>query len=194
MKNIALRLAFISSILLLAMGPVQAAEQKTVFNTESMKYETGTGSERCRDKCDRKSGPDVKSFLSQGWNIVSSSAKEVTAEQHWYTPCNTCLPHGCVCVGTEYVLQKDVPAPQIETGSDVITTPGKETRTEVQPPKKVIAVSVKDTGSVVQPLKAETQLSEVDLLVREIDSLKKENALLRQEIESLRKQLRAQPQ
>ncbi len=174
MKNVALCCACISLILLVAKTPLHAVEQKTVFNTESMKYEAGTGSERCRDKCGRMSGPDVKSLLSQEWTIVSSIAKEVTPEQYWYVPCNTCLPHGCICIGTEYVLRRDVTPPKIEAKSEVIEAPGKETR------------------AVAQPLKVDTSKSEIDLVRKEIDLLRQENASLRREIETLKNQLRSQ--
>ncbi len=175
MKNVAFRCVCISLILLFAKTPLHAVEQKTVFNTESMKYEAGTGSERCRDKCGRMSGTEVRFLLSQEWTIVSSITKEITAEQYWYVPCNTCLPHGCICIGTEYVLRRDVTSPRIEAKSEVIDSPGKDTR------------------AVVQPLKAETSKNELDLIKKEIDLMKQENALLRQEIETLKSQLRSQP-
>lgn len=171
MKNTALCLAGISSILLFSTTLVNAAEKKLVFNTESIKYESGTGSERCSDKCSRRSGPDVKSLLSGGWKIVGSSAKEVIAEQYWYVPCNTCSPHGCVCIGTEYILQKDEGAPEVETSG------------------KVFAAPENDARSVVQPVKAEPAEPELERLKKENDVLKKENALLRQENETLRNQL-----
>lgn len=179
MKKTALRVACITSLVLFATTPVHAVEQKTVFNTESIKYESGTGSERCRDKCDRKSGPDVKSLLSEGWKIVSSSSKEVTGEQYWYVPCNTCLPHGCICNGTEYVLRKDGPTPAIESRNNVADTPVKT----VQPAPQTVP------QTVPQAFQAEPPKNELDLLKKENDSLKQENALLRQENETLRNQL-----
>lgn len=166
MKKPALCLVCISLILVFSTTTVHAVEKKIIFNTGSLKYESGTGSERCRDKCGRRSGPDAKSLLSEGWKIVSSSSKEVIAEQYWYAPCNGCLPHGCICIGTEYVLEKDVPTPKIESKSTVINALDKGDRT------------------TVQPLEVETSKNELDLL-------KKENALLKKEIESLRNQLRS---
>ncbi len=112
-------------------------------------------------------------FLSEGWKIVSSSPKEVTGEQYWYVPCNTCKPHGCICIGTEHILQKDEPAPKIETKSNVFDTPGKDNRT------------------VLQPVKVETSENALDLLKKENDLLKQENALLKQENETLRSQLKS---
>jgi hypothetical protein len=171
MKKSAFCLASISLFLLFTATFVHAAEQKIIFNTESIKFESGTGSERCRDKCSRKSGPDAKSFLSEGWKIIKSSSKEVTGEQYWYVPCNTCKPHGCICIGTEYILQKDEPAPKIETKSNIFDAPDKGNRT------------------VLQPVKVETSINALDLLKQENDLLKKENALLKRENETLRSQL-----
>lgn len=173
MKKTALCLACISSIILFSTTLVHAVEKKIIFNTESLKFESGTGSERCRDKCSRRSGPDAKSLVSEGWKVVSSSSKEVIAEQYWYAPCNGCQPHGCICIGTEYVLQKDEPAPKIETKSTVFDVPDKDNRT------------------VLQPLKVEPSKNELELLKRENELLKQENALLKKEIETLRNQLRS---
>ena len=104
MKETALCLALISSILLFTATLLQAAEQKIIFNTEKIEYKSGTSSKRCQDICSRRSGPDAKSLLSEGWKIVTSSPKEVIGEHYWYTPCNGCEPHGCTCIGTEYTL------------------------------------------------------------------------------------------
>ncbi len=173
MKKTALFIVWISSILLFSTPPVHAAEKKIIFNTESMKYEPGTGSERCRDKCGRMSGPDAKSLISDGWKIVSSASREVIAEQYWYVPCNTCLPHGCICIGTEYVLQRDEPAPKVETSHDQSASPDRTKRTGPGRPK------------------AEPSNNGLDFLKKEIESLKRENALLKQENEALRNQLRS---
>ena len=135
MKKTALCYVCISFILVFTTIPVHAAEKKIIFNTESMKYESGTGSERCRDKCSRRSGPDAKTLFSEGWKIVRFSSKEVIGEQYWYAPCNNCKPHGCICIGTEYILQKDEPAPKIETKSNVFDAPDKGNRTVLNPPK-----------------------------------------------------------
>ncbi len=173
MKKTALSLACFSSILVFSTTSIHAAEKKTIFNTESMKYESGTGSERCRDKCGRRSGPDAKSLVSEGWKIISTASKEIIAEQYWYAGCNGCQPHGCICIGTEYVLQKDAPAPGIETKSNSFDVPDKANRT------------------TVQPLEVETSKNKLDLLKKENESLKQENALLKKEIELLRNQLKS---
>jgi len=173
MKKTSLSFACIASLLLFATTPVPAAEKKTIFNTESVKYESGTGSERCQNTCSRRSGPDVKSLLSEGWKIVSSSPKEVIGEQYWYVPCNTCQPHGCLCIGTEYLLAKDETAKKTETISNAVNAPDRVNQT------------------VPAPLKVETSKNELDLLKKENDVLKQENALLKQENETLRNQLRS---
>jgi hypothetical protein len=173
MHNTVLRLACLCSVLLFSTAPVSAAEKKTVFNTESLKYESGTGVERCRDKCGRRSGTDVQALLAQGWNIVSSAPKEVIAEQYRYVPCNTCKPHGCVCIGTEYVLQRDEPAPGTEAKSNAGAVPAK------------------DVPVVVQPVGTATATNELDLLKKENDSLKRENVFLKQENEDLKNQLKS---
>lgn len=118
MKKTVARLVCTSSIILFTATLVHAAEQKTVFNSETVKYKSGTGSERCQDKCSKKSGPDAKSLLSEGWKIVSSSPKEVIGEDYWFVPCNSCEPHGCNCIGTEYVLKRDLPTPKVETSKN----------------------------------------------------------------------------
>jgi len=173
MKKTALSLACIATLLLFATTPVPAAEKKIIFNTESVKYESGTGSERCQNTCSRRSGPEVKSFLSDGWKIVSSSPKEVIGEQYWYVPCNSCQPHGCICIGTEYLLAKDGPSPKAETRSTAVNAPDRVNQTVPTPPT------------------VETSKDELDLLKRENDVLKQENALLKQENETLRNQLRS---
>lgn len=173
MKKNALCIAIISTFFLVSTNPLNAAEKKIIFNAERVKYESGTGVERCRDKCGRRSDPDVKSFLSEGWKIVGSSPKQVTAEHYRYTPCPTCLPHECICFGTEYVLQKGEPAPVIEAKSAASDAPDKEKRAVLHPP-------------------AEHPMSELELLKKENDTLKQENALLKKEVETLRKRLGSQ--
>jgi hypothetical protein len=173
MKKTAPSLACIASILLFTTTSVHAAERKILFNTESIKHESGTGAEWCQDKCGRRSGPDVKSLLSEGWKIVGSTSKEVIGEQYWYVPCNTCSPHGCICIGTEYILEKDGPAQQVDAKRPVVAAPGKDSRAALPPPQ-------------FEPAK-----NELDLLKKENDLLKQENALLKQENEALRNQLRS---
>ena len=95
----------------------QAAEQIKIFTTESIEYKSGTGPMRCQEICDKKSMTDLSALLSEDWKIVSSTAKKVIGEQYRYVPCPTCSPHGCTCIGTEYLLQRDIIPPKVDTSS-----------------------------------------------------------------------------
>ncbi len=189
MKRTAVCLAGISSIILLSAVHLHAAEQKIIFNTESVEFRSGTGAKYCEDKCGRRSGRDVKEFIAEGWKIVSSTPKRVVAEGYWYTPCNTCEPHGCDCIGTEYVLRKDGPAAKVETSNTGIAVPDGNKKTEPIAPQTAVP-----SNEVVIPKKkveAELPAKKVDSSDSELDLLKKENDLLKQEIENLKNQLKS---
>jgi hypothetical protein len=170
MKKTAVSLAYISSILLSIATLLHAAEQKIVFKTEKIEYKSGTSSKKCQEICSRKSGPDTKSLLSEGWKIATSSPKEVIGEYYWYTPCNGCEPHGCTCIGTEYILQKDDPAPKVETPNSEVDALDKNKRTRLHTPK------------------VETSSNELELLKKENELLKQEITSLKQENENLKNQ------
>jgi len=123
--------------------------------------------------CSRRSDPDAKSLLSEGWKIVTSSPKEVIGEYYWYTPCNGCQPHGCTCIGTKYILQKDGPAPKVEISNSEGAALDKNKRTGLHSPK------------------VETPNNELELLKKENESLKQEITLLKQEIENLKNQIKS---
>ncbi|NVN92889.1 MAG: hypothetical protein HXX11_20155 [Desulfuromonadales bacterium] len=114
MKKTAVCLSLISLLLLFTATLLQAVEHNIVFNTERIEHKSGTSSERCQELCRKRSGPDVKELRTDGWIMVSSSSKEAIGERYSYTPCNTCEPHGCTCIGTEYILQRESPAPKVE--------------------------------------------------------------------------------
>jgi hypothetical protein len=173
MKKTAFLLACFFSILLFTATPSDAAEQKIVFNTEKLKYESGTGPKQCQDKCNRRSGPDVNLLLSEGWKIIGSSPKEVVGENYRYAPCNTCEPHGCVCIGTEYVLRMDTPAAKVETSSTGYYTPSEVPQIRVESPKD-------------EPL-----INEIELLKKKNELLLREISILRRENEELRNQLKS---
>jgi hypothetical protein len=173
MKKTAVSLAHISSILLFTATLLQAAEQKIIFNAERIKYESGTAAKQCQNKCSRRSGPDAQSLLSEGWKIVSSSPKEIIGENYWYTPCNNCQPHGCTCIGTEYILQRDASAPRAEASSNEPDAPDKDRRTGLYTPN------------------VETSINELDLLKKKNELLMKEIRSLKQENEALKNQLRS---
>ncbi len=180
--------AGLSSMILFSATLLHAAEQKIIFSTERIEFRSGTGAKYCEDKCGRRSGPDVKTFLAEGWKIVSSTPKRVIAEGYWYTPCNTCEPHGCDCIGTEYVLRKDPPTPKVETSTTEIVAPDRSKKTEpdaskVEPRNNEVVVPNK----TVAP---ELPAGKVDSSNNELDRLKKENELLKQEIENLKNQIK----
>ena len=112
--------------LLLTATLSHAAEQKIIFNAESVRYKSGT--DNCQEICGRKSDPPAESFMKDGWKIISSGQKEIIGSEYWYTPCSTCEPHGCTCIGTQYVLQKDDPAPlpKVETSNKEVELLKKE--------------------------------------------------------------------
>jgi hypothetical protein len=176
MKKTAPCLASILLVLLSTATLLHAAEQKIVFNTESLDYESGTNAKKCQEMCRKRSGPDARSLFSEGWKIISSSPKEVIGEEYWYVPCNSCEPHGCTCIGTEYVLQRDEPAARVETSGEEPAAPDKDERTELYAPKGEAPVNELDL------LRKKNEL-----LIQEIISLKQENEYLRNQLRSERK-------
>ena len=173
MKKTALCLALFSSILLFTATLLQAAEQRIIFNTEKIEHKSGTNSKKCQDICSRKSGPDARSLLSEGWKIVTSSPKEVVGEHYWYTPCRGCEPHGCTCIGTEYTLQRDTPARKAE------------------PPNREVDTLDKNRRAVLHAPKVETSNNELEFLKKENELLKQENTLLKQENDNLKNQIKS---
>ncbi len=174
MKRTAVLLALTFWTFLCTATLLHAAEQKTIFNTESIENKSGTSPKKCQDMCSRRSGPDATSLLSEGWKIVNSFPKKVIAEDYWYIPCNTCKPHGCTCIGTEYTLQKDAPARKVEIPNIERKAPDKNTQTGRNAPK------------------AEASDNEPDLLKKENDLLKQENTELKQQIKELKNQMKLQ--
>ena len=168
MKKTAARLSLISVILLFSATLLPAAEQNIIFITEKFEHKSGTSSKKCQDMCSRKSGPEIKSLLSEGWKIANSSPKEVIGEHYWFTPCNGCEPHGCTCIGTEYLLQKDVTVPKVATSNSDVDAIGKNKRIGLQAPE------------------VETSNNALELLKKENELLKQENSALKQENENLK--------
>jgi hypothetical protein len=172
MMRTARSLFALSLIILFPTTNLLAWEQKTTFNTENIKFESGTGKVRCQDRCMRKSGPGVESLLSQGWRIISSAPKEITGEDYYYIPSNASNPRGCTCIGTEYVLERDQPAQRAESADTGPYTPYQAPQT-----------GVTATGAV-------SQINEIELLRKKNELLLKEIMTLRRENENLRNQLR----
>ncbi len=173
MMRTARSLFALSLIILFPTTNLLAWEQKTTFNTENIKFESGTGKVRCQDRCMRKSGPGVETFLSQGWRIISSAPKEITGEDYYFIPSNASNPRGCTCIGTEYVLERDQPAQRAESAD---TGP-------YPPPYQAPQTGVIASGTV-------SQINENDLLRKKNELLLKEIMTLRRENEDLRNQLR----
>jgi len=75
---------------------INASVQKRIYTVESMKYKASSilawGS--CRDAC-QKYSDDINTYLSEGYRVVTSSAKEMPTDED-----------ACTCIGTEYVIQK----------------------------------------------------------------------------------------
>jgi hypothetical protein len=159
-------------IILFSTTNLLAWEQKTTFNTETIKFESGTGQVRCQDRCMRKSGPGVESLLSQGWRIISSTPKEITGEDYYFIPSNASNPRGCTCIGTEYVLERDQPAQRAESAD-----------TGPYPPYQAPQTGITANGAV-------PQINENELLRKKNELLLKEIMTLRRENENLRNQLR----
>ncbi len=184
MKKTPFLLTLISSFFLFSTAILHATERTTAFHCDSIQYKSGTGAKRCQEMCARKSVPDTRSLLAEGWKVVATSPKEVVAEAFWYTPCSACEPHGCTCVGTESVLEREKPAP-------VVRIPESELhllKTENESLKKENAALKQENAPAAKALAPE---SELDLLKRENESLRRENAALRQENESLRTQMKS---
>lgn len=66
-----------------------AAEQKIIFNVETISYKKDTGSEKCQEICSEKySDPTVESLITNGWRIISSSPKEAPGRNFLPLPVN----------------------------------------------------------------------------------------------------------
>lgn len=80
---------------------VLAAEQKIIFNVESLK--TNVSQSSCTRDCSKYNDESVSELMNKGWRIVNSFPKEaIGLVDHRYN---------CMCVGTQYVMQKDDPTP-----------------------------------------------------------------------------------
>ena len=111
-----------------------AAEQKVIFELESTKAR-GSSQHTCAIECENfpKAGkfPKVAEMMKAGWRIISSSPKEVIQEDYRTV---VDLVYGCTCVGTQYVLQKEEPAPvpKVETSNKEIELLKKEIELQKQ--------------------------------------------------------------
>lgn len=95
----------ISSLLVTNIS-LAGAEQRMLFNVESISFESGTGSYECQAACKAKyNDPPLEQMLAEGWRIASSSPKEAIGINYWYEASSN-RTYGCTCKGTHYVLQK----------------------------------------------------------------------------------------
>jgi len=98
---------------LLGSASLVYAEQKMLFNVESVQHTTAMSTKTCQTACDEKyNDPPLPEMQTLGWKIITATAKEAVGID--YDP-NNGYPWGCTCKGTQYVLQKE----------DSPTTPSK---------------------------------------------------------------------
>lgn len=135
-----------------------AAEQKMLFNVESISYKQDEGKYSCQNACLTKyNDPPLEEMLKQGWRIISSSPKEAIGSEYKSFPptrYSSGTYYGCTCKGTQYVLQKDDPTP----ARPAAPSPNEKLLTK-----------------------------ENELLKREIALLKKENAHLKEKLNQKQK-------
>ena len=99
---------FVSSLFFTNIS--SAAEQRMLFNVESISYKKDTGSYMCQLACTTKyTDPPLEKMLTEGWHIVSSSPKEAIGEDDRVSYGKYGHAYGCTCKGTQYVLQKNDP-------------------------------------------------------------------------------------
>lgn len=182
MKKSAFLLTMILSFILISATFSHATERTTVFRYESIKYKSGTGAMRCQAMCAGKSGPDTKALLSEGWKIVGTSPREVVAESYWFTPCSACEPHGCSCIGTESVLEREKPAPIVKIPESELNLLKKENELL----KKENTSLKQENGPAPAVGSADNAL---ETLKRENEALRKANSALQLENEKLRNQI-----
>jgi hypothetical protein len=184
MQKSAFLLTMISLFILLSATFIHATERTTVFRYESIKYKSGTGAKRCQAMCARKSGPDAQSLLSEGWKIVGTSPKEVVAENYWFTPCSACEPHGCNCIGTESVLEREKPAPVVKIPESELNFLKKENEL-----LKKENTSLKQENEPAPKVKSAD--NELEFFKKENEALRKENSTLKLENENFRNQMKS---
>jgi hypothetical protein len=115
---------------LLFVNVASAMEQKIVFTVDSFKLRGSKATvEKCARACRVKYGDGkLEPLLADGWKIVSSTAKEAVCMEDWAVFPGDPLVQGCSGVGTQYVVQKDDPAPvaKVETSNKEVELLKKE--------------------------------------------------------------------
>ncbi|MDD2734567.1 MAG: hypothetical protein PHF56_11550 [Desulfuromonadaceae bacterium] len=150
---------YIALCLVFFTNMASASEQKRIYNSTSFNAAPDSMS-YCGSLCESKDAA-IDTFLASGWKIVSSSQKEIVAQNYESFPFKRRVgiwdqdqpPRyiGCTCKGTEYVIEKN------------------ELNNKIEP-----------TNELTDNFKKENELlvKENDLLKREIEMLKKENSNL----------------
>jgi len=132
------------------------AEQKIIFKVDSFKLRgSRTTSDRCQSACNAKYGydGDVDTMIKEGWRIVSSNSKEAVGIEDWSPDPSIPITRGCTCLGTQYVLQKDPPAP---TPVPKVETPSKEVellKKEIELQKQEITLLKQENETLKEQLK-----------------------------------------
>lgn len=62
----------------------------------------GNGERQCKALCSESAG-DIREYMEQGWRVVTTVAKEVVK-----IPFKPEFSEGCKCIGTEYIIEKQV--------------------------------------------------------------------------------------
>ena len=98
-----LLLAVLISSASAATAHVFAAEQKTIFCAEGIKYgNESSDADSCKKEC--FVGCNLEGLLSEGWKIDTKKTKEITREK-WTN--FLLFESGCTCTGSEYVLTRE---------------------------------------------------------------------------------------
>lgn len=80
-------------------------QQKIVYTVDSMKYKNEFLTQLACEKACNNASDSVQSYLSDGWRIVASSPKQMPGLMAFESSVTS---DGCTCIGTEYVLEKEV--------------------------------------------------------------------------------------
>lgn len=96
-------LAVLISFTAAVSADVCAAEQKSIFCAEGIKYgNESSDAESCKKEC--FVGCNLEGLLSEGWKIDTKRPKEITREK-WIN--FLLFESGCTCTGSEYVLTRE---------------------------------------------------------------------------------------
>jgi len=89
--KIRISIIFIVSLLLMSCSK----KQKVVYQVDSIRYRSAEI--LCQEEC-AKVSDELQTYLTSGWKVVVSSPKTY--------PIDKLSSVGCVCNGTEYIIEK----------------------------------------------------------------------------------------